>query len=109
LPASTSTAELLALIERLNAQPDVHGILVQLPLPPGVDSAAVLAAIDPAKDVDGFHAVNVGRLTLGLEATVPCTPLGCLILIREVTRELAGKRALVVGRSNIVGKPMAQL
>jgi methylenetetrahydrofolate dehydrogenase (NADP+)/methenyltetrahydrofolate cyclohydrolase len=109
LPASTSTAELLGLIERLNAQPDVHGILVQLPLPAGVDSAAVLAAIDPAKDVDGFHAVNVGRLALGLETTVPCTPLGCLMLIREVTRELAGKRALVVGRSNIVGKPMAQL
>jgi methylenetetrahydrofolate dehydrogenase (NADP+)/methenyltetrahydrofolate cyclohydrolase len=87
----------------------VHGILVQLPLPAGVDSAAVLAAIDPAKDVDGFHAVNAGRLALGQEATVPCTPLGCLILIHQVTRELAGKRAVVVGRSNIVGKPMAQL
>jgi methylenetetrahydrofolate dehydrogenase (NADP+)/methenyltetrahydrofolate cyclohydrolase len=74
-----------------------------------VDSAAVLAAIDPAKDVDGFHAVNAGRLALGQDATVPCTPLGCLILIREVTRDLAGKRAVVVGRSNIVGKPMAQL
>lgn len=109
LPATTSTSDLIALMERLNAQPDVHGILVQLPLPAGVDSAAVLAAIDPAKDVDGFHAVNAGRLALGQDTTVPCTPLGCLILIREVTRELAGKRALVVGRSNIVGKPMAQL
>ena len=109
LPATTGTGELIALVERLNAQADVHGILVQLPLPAGVDSAAVLAAIDPAKDVDGFHAVNAGRLALGQDATVPCTPLGCLILIREVTRELAGKRAVVVGRSNIVGKPMAQL
>ncbi|MDY6944926.1 MAG: bifunctional methylenetetrahydrofolate dehydrogenase/methenyltetrahydrofolate cyclohydrolase FolD [Pseudomonadota bacterium] len=109
LPATTGTAELIALVQRLNSQADVHGILVQLPLPAGVDSAAVLAAIDPAKDVDGFHALNAGRLALGQDATVPCTPLGCLMLIREVTRELAGKRALVVGRSNIVGKPMAQL
>ena len=109
LPATASTSELIALVEQLNARDDVHGILVQLPLPAGVDSAAVLAAIDPAKDVDGFHAVNAGRLALGQDATVPCTPLGCLILIREVTRELAGKRAVVVGRSNIVGKPMAQL
>jgi methylenetetrahydrofolate dehydrogenase (NADP+) / methenyltetrahydrofolate cyclohydrolase len=109
LPATTGTTELIALVEQLNAQTDVHGILVQLPLPAGVDSAAVLAAIDPSKDVDGFHAVNAGRLALGQDTTVPCTPLGCLILIREVTRELAGKRAVVVGRSNIVGKPMAQL
>lgn len=109
LPAATSTAALIALVEKLNAQPDVHGILVQLPLPAAVDSAAVLAAIDPAKDVDGFHVINAGRLALGQEATVPCTPLGCLSLIREVTQDLAGKRALVVGRSNIVGKPMAQL
>jgi methylenetetrahydrofolate dehydrogenase (NADP+)/methenyltetrahydrofolate cyclohydrolase len=109
LPATTSTSELIALVEQLNTRSDVHGILVQLPLPAGVDSAAVLAAIDPTKDVDGFHAVNAGRLALGQDATVPCTPLGCLILIREVTRELAGKRAVVVGRSNIVGKPMAQL
>jgi methylenetetrahydrofolate dehydrogenase (NADP+)/methenyltetrahydrofolate cyclohydrolase len=109
LPASTTTSELLALIRELNARRDVHGILVQLPLPAGVDSAAVLAAVDPAKDVDGFHAVNAGRLMLGEEATVPCTPLGCLILIREVMPDMAGKRALVVGRSNIVGKPMAQL
>jgi methylenetetrahydrofolate dehydrogenase (NADP+)/methenyltetrahydrofolate cyclohydrolase len=109
LPATTNTAQLIELVHALNAQPDVHGILVQLPLPSGVDSAAVLAAIDPAKDVDGFHAVNAGRLSLGQPATVPCTPLGCLILIREVLPTLAGKRAVVVGRSNIVGKPMAQL
>ena len=109
LPASTSTAQLIALVQELNARRDVHGILVQLPLPAGVDSAAVLAAIDPAKDVDGFHAVNAGRLALGQEATVPCTPLGCLILIRQVLPQMAGKRALVIGRSNIVGKPMAQL
>ncbi len=109
LPATTDTAQLIDLVRRLNAQPDVHGILVQLPLPSGVDSVAVLAAIDPAKDVDGFHAVNAGRLALGQPATVPCTPLGCLILIREVLPQLTGKRAVVVGRSNIVGKPMAQL
>ena len=109
LPATTSTAALIALVQTLNAQADVHGILVQLPLPANVDSAAVLAAIDPAKDVDGFHAMNAGRLALGQETTVPCTPLGCLILIREVMDDLAGKRAVVVGRSNIVGKPMAQL
>ncbi len=109
LPATTGTAELISLLEALNAQADIHGILVQLPLPPGVDSAAVLAAIDPAKDVDGFHPVNAGRLALGQDTTVPCTPLGCLILIREVMSDLTGKRALVVGRSNIVGKPMAQL
>jgi len=109
LPATTNTAQLIELVHQLNAQPDVHGILVQLPLPSGVDSAAVLAAIDPAKDVDGFHAMNAGRLALGQPATVPCTPLGCLILIREVLPALSGKRALVVGRSNIVGKPMAQL
>jgi methylenetetrahydrofolate dehydrogenase (NADP+) / methenyltetrahydrofolate cyclohydrolase len=109
LPASTTTAELIALVQSLNARPDVHGILVQLPLPAGVDSAAVLAAIDPVKDVDGFHALNAGRLALGEAATVPCTPLGCLILIRQVCADLSGKRALVIGRSNIVGKPMAQL
>jgi methylenetetrahydrofolate dehydrogenase (NADP+) / methenyltetrahydrofolate cyclohydrolase len=109
LPASTGTAQLISLVQELNARRDVHGILVQLPLPSGVDSAAVLAAIDPAKDVDGFHAVNAGRLALGQEATVPCTPLGCLILIRQVMPQMGGKRALVIGRSNIVGKPMAQL
>ena len=109
LPASTSTAQLISLVQELNARRDVHGILVQLPLPSAVDSAAVLAAIDPQKDVDGFHAVNAGRLALGQEATVPCTPLGCLILIRQAIPQMAGKRALVIGRSNIVGKPMAQL
>ena len=109
LPTSASTAELIALVNSLNARPDVHGILVQLPLPAAVDSVAVLAAVDPAKDVDGFHAVNAGRLALGEDTTVPCTPLGCLILIREALPDMAGKRALVIGRSNIVGKPMAQL
>jgi methylenetetrahydrofolate dehydrogenase (NADP+)/methenyltetrahydrofolate cyclohydrolase len=109
LPASTSSAQLISLVQELNSRRDVHGILVQLPLPQGVDSAAVLAAIDPAKDIDGFHAVNAGRLALGQETTVPCTPLGCLILIRHVLPQMAGKRALVIGRSNIVGKPMAQL
>ena len=109
LPATATTSELIALVHDLNARDDVHGILVQLPLPKGVNSAAVLAAIDPAKDVDGFHALNVGRLALGEDATVPCTPLGCLILLREAVSDLSGKRALVIGRSNIVGKPMAQL
>lgn len=109
LPATTSTAEVIALVQQLNARDDVHGILVQLPLPPQVDSRAVLAAIDPEKDVDGFHAVNAGKLALGEEATVPCTPLGCLILIREVLSDLSGQQALVIGRSNIVGKPMANL
>lgn len=109
LPVTTTTDELVALVERLNVRTDVHGILVQLPLPKQVDASAVLAAIDPRKDVDGFHAVNAGRLALGEEATVPCTPLGCLILIREVQPHLPGQRALVIGRSNIVGKPMAHL
>ncbi len=109
LRANTSTAQLIALVQELNTRRDVHGILVQLPLPAAIDSAAVLAAIDPQKDVDGFHAVNAGRLALGQQATVPCTPLGCLILIRQVMPQMAGKRALVIGRSNIVGKPMAQL
>ena len=109
LPASTDTSQLLTLVRQLNADPQIHGILVQLPLPAQVDAAAVLGAIDPAKDVDGFHAINAGRLALGEPATVPCTPLGSLILIRQVLPEMAGKRALVIGRSNIVGKPMAQL
>jgi methylenetetrahydrofolate dehydrogenase (NADP+)/methenyltetrahydrofolate cyclohydrolase len=108
-PPSATAEELIALVRRLNAQADVHGILVQLPLPKQIDASAVLATIDPAKDVDGFHAVNVGRLVQGEEATVPCTPLGCLILIREMATDLAGQRALVIGRSNIVGKPMAHL
>jgi methylenetetrahydrofolate dehydrogenase (NADP+)/methenyltetrahydrofolate cyclohydrolase len=109
LPASTGTLDLLDLIGSLNARGEVHGILVQLPLPAHVDSVAVLAAIDPAKDVDGFHAVNAGRLALGQGATLPCTPMGCIALIREVLPDLTGQRALVIGRSNIVGKPMAQL
>ncbi|HEX7013398.1 MAG TPA: bifunctional methylenetetrahydrofolate dehydrogenase/methenyltetrahydrofolate cyclohydrolase FolD [Steroidobacteraceae bacterium] len=109
LPAATTTEQLIDLIVALNRREDVHGILVQLPLPAHVDSAAVLAAIDPAKDVDGFHALNAGRLALGQPTTIPCTPLGCLILIRQATTELAGKQALVIGRSNIVGKPMAHL
>jgi methylenetetrahydrofolate dehydrogenase (NADP+)/methenyltetrahydrofolate cyclohydrolase len=109
LAPSATTEELIALVERLNAQADVHGILVQLPLSKHIDVSAALAAIDPAKDVDGFHALNAGRLVLGEAATVPCTPLGCLILIREMATDLAGQRALVIGRSNIVGKPMAHL
>ncbi len=109
LPTTATTEELIRLVHELNARPDVHGILVQLPLPRQVDATAVLATIDPAKDADGFHAINAGRLVLGQEATVPCTPLGCLILIREVQEQLSGQRALVIGRSNIVGKPMAHL
>ncbi|HEX7114756.1 MAG TPA: bifunctional methylenetetrahydrofolate dehydrogenase/methenyltetrahydrofolate cyclohydrolase FolD [Steroidobacter sp.] len=109
LPATTTTEQLIDLVAGLNKREDVHGILVQLPLPKHVDSTAVLAAIDPDKDVDGFHALNAGRLALGQPATIPCTPLGCLILIRQATTELAGKQALVIGRSNIVGKPMAHL
>lgn len=109
LPPTTATKTVIELVQRLNADPAVHGILVQLPLPAGMNTAEVLAAVDPAKDVDGFHAINAGRLALGQEAIVPCTPLGCLILIREVLPDMAGKRALVIGRSNIVGKPMAHL
>jgi len=109
LPADTSQAALLALIAELNRRPDVHGILVQLPLPKHIDSGVVIEAIDPAKDVDGFHPVNVGRLASGGRALVPCTPSGCLILAKTVRPELAGLEAVVIGRSNIVGKPMAQL
>jgi methylenetetrahydrofolate dehydrogenase (NADP+) / methenyltetrahydrofolate cyclohydrolase len=111
LPNSTSQAELLALIAQLNANPDVHGILVQLPLPQQLDENAVIAAIDPAKDVDGFHVVNTGLLATAQQgALVSCTPLGCLMLIQRVCgTDLSGKHAVVIGRSNIVGKPMAQL
>jgi len=109
LPASTSQAELLALVRRLNADPAVHGILVQLPLPPHLSEDEVIEAIDPAKDVDGFHPINVGRLSIGAPALVPCTPYGCTLLIREAVAETAGLHAVIVGRSNIVGKPMAQL
>ena len=109
LPAETPEAELLVLVARLNADPAVHGILVQLPLPGHVDAAKVLDAIDPAKDVDGFHVVNAGRLATGLPGLVPCTPLGCLMLLKDRLGDLSGVEAVVVGRSNIVGKPMAQL
>ncbi len=110
LPVETTQDELLALVAELNADPAVHGILVQLPLPDQIDSHAVLAAIDPDKDVDGFHVVNAGRLSTGTGGPlVPCTPLGCLMLLKAYVGDLTGKRAVIVGRSNIVGKPMAQL
>ena len=109
LPVTTGQAELLALVAKLNTDPAVNGILVQLPLPKQIDPAAVLDAIDPAKDVDGFHVTNAGKLATGGDALVPCTPLGCLMLIKDRVKDLAGKRALVLGRSNIVGKPMAML
>ena len=109
LPETVSQAELLALVQKLNADPAVHGILVQLPLPPQVDAQAVLNAIDPAKDVDGFHPINAGRLATGLSALTPCTPLGCILLAKTVRASLAGLDAVVIGRSNIVGKPVAQL
>ena len=109
LGMDVAEAELLALIERLNGDARVHGILCQLPLPDHVDAGAVLAAIDPAKDVDGFHISNVGLLATGQKAMVPCTPLGCLMLLRDRLGALEGLEAVVLGRSNIVGKPMAQL
>jgi methylenetetrahydrofolate dehydrogenase (NADP+) / methenyltetrahydrofolate cyclohydrolase len=109
LPASTGEAELLALVAGLNADPAVDGILVQLPLPKQIDAQKVIEAIDPAKDVDGFHPINAGRLMTGVPGLVSCTPLGCLLLAQSVRRDLAGLNAVVVGRSNIVGKPMAQL
>jgi methylenetetrahydrofolate dehydrogenase (NADP+)/methenyltetrahydrofolate cyclohydrolase len=109
LPDSVSEADLLALIARLNAEPAVNGILVQLPLPPQIDTQKVIAAIDPDKDVDGFHPLNVGRLASGLPGLVPCTPLGCVLLAKTVHASLAEMEAVVIGRSNIVGKPVAQL
>jgi methylenetetrahydrofolate dehydrogenase (NADP+)/methenyltetrahydrofolate cyclohydrolase len=109
LDETASEAELLALVARLNADPEVDGILVQLPLPAHMHVAKVLAAIDPEKDVDGFHALNVGRLWGGEAGLVPCTPRGCMKLIREVEPKLAGKTAVVIGRSGIVGRPMTQL
>ena len=109
LAAATPEAEVLALVARLNRDDRVDGILVQLPLPPQIDARKVIEAIDPAKDVDGFHPVNAGRLAIGERALVPCTPAGCLILARSVVPKLAGLDAVIVGRSNIVGKPMAQL
>ena len=109
LPVDTTEADLLALIARLNADPAVNGILVQLPLPKHLDSDLVINSIDPAKDVDGFHISNVGLLGTGQKSMVPCTPLGCLMMLRDHHGSLAGMNAVVVGRSNIVGKPMAQL
>ena len=109
LPNTTSETELLGLIDQLNADPDVHGILVQLPLPDQIDSHAVINSINPDKDVDGFHLINVGRLSTGASGLVPCTPLGCLMLLKAELGDLSGKNAVVVGRSNIVGKPMAAL
>jgi len=109
LDAATSEADLLALIAKLNADPAVHGILVQLPLPAHLNSDLVINSIDPSKDVDGFHISNVGLLGTGQKSMVPCTPLGCLMMLRDHHGKLAGMDAVVVGRSNIVGKPMAQL
>ena len=108
-PADIGEGELLDLVERLNADPKVDGILVQLPLPDHIDADKVLTSIDPDKDVDGFHPVNAGRLAIGLDGFVPCTPLGCLKLLRNELGNLGGKNAVVIGRSNIVGKPMAML
>jgi methylenetetrahydrofolate dehydrogenase (NADP+)/methenyltetrahydrofolate cyclohydrolase len=109
LPADTDEATLLAKVEELNADPAVDGILVQLPLPKGLDEHKVIAAIDPDKDVDGFHVINAGRLAVGQDGMVPCTPLGCLMLLKDQLGDLSGLEAVVIGRSNIVGKPMAQL
>jgi methylenetetrahydrofolate dehydrogenase (NADP+)/methenyltetrahydrofolate cyclohydrolase len=109
LPVGTPQEELVALVRRLNADPAVDGILVQLPLPPHIDENAIIATIDPDKDVDGFHPVNAGRLATGLPGFVPCTPLGCLMLLKDRLGDLSGLDAVVIGRSNIVGKPMAQL
>lgn len=109
LPAETSQEALLALIGDLNADPAIHGILLQLPLPKSLDEKSALAAIDPRKDVDGLHVVNAGLLASGMPALIPCTPLGCMILLRETLGDLVGKRAVVVGRSVLVGRPIAQL
>lgn len=109
LPADVAQADVLALIAELNADPAVHGILVQLPLPKGLDTEAVIAAIDPAKDVDGLHPHNAGRLAGGLPALSPCTPLGCIILTKSVHASLEGMDAIVIGRSNLVGRPLVQL
>ena len=109
LPADTSEVDVLALVARLNADPEIDGILVQLPLPKQIDADHVIAAIDPDKDVDGFHPINVGRLATGTGGLVPCTPLGSLMLLKSVCPDLAGREAIIIGRSNIVGKPMAHL
>jgi methylenetetrahydrofolate dehydrogenase (NADP+)/methenyltetrahydrofolate cyclohydrolase len=109
LPAETAELDLLSLVAELNADPSIHGILVQLPLPDHIDSSRILDAINPDKDVDGFHVVNAGRLATGLPGLIPCTPLGCSLLLKAELGDLSGMRAVVVGRSNIVGKPMAAL
>ncbi|RMB51522.1 methylenetetrahydrofolate dehydrogenase (NADP+)/methenyltetrahydrofolate cyclohydrolase [Sphingomonas sp. PP-CE-3A-406] len=109
LPADVPAEDLLALVATLNADPAIDGILVQLPLPKHIDEQAVISAIDPDKDVDGFHPINAGRLATGLPGFVPCTPFGCVMLLKSVLPSLSGLEAVVVGRSNIVGKPMAQL
>ena len=109
LPEETTEADLVALVEKLNADAKVHGILVQLPLPKHMNSDVVINTIDPAKDVDGFHISNVGLLGTGQKAMVPCTPLGCLMMLRDHLGDMSGKEAVVIGRSNIVGKPMAHL
>jgi methylenetetrahydrofolate dehydrogenase (NADP+)/methenyltetrahydrofolate cyclohydrolase len=109
LPETTSQVDLLALIDQLNGDDAVHGILVQLPLPDQIDEQSVIDAIDPMKDADGFHVINNGRLATGGKAMVPCTPLGCLMMLKAWLGDLSGKEAVILGRSNIVGKPMAQL
>jgi methylenetetrahydrofolate dehydrogenase (NADP+) / methenyltetrahydrofolate cyclohydrolase len=109
LPEATSESELLDVVARLNNDPAVHGILVQLPLPKHIDALKVIEAIDPKKDVDGFHEINAGRLAIGLDGLFPCTPLGCVHLAKTVKPDLAGLNAVIIGRSNIVGKPVAQL
>ncbi|ETR77913.1 5,10-methylene-tetrahydrofolate dehydrogenase [Afipia sp. P52-10] len=109
LPGDASEADVLAVVEKLNRDPAVHGILVQLPLPKGLDPNRIVAAIDPAKDVDGLHPVNAGRLATGLPALTPCTPLGCIILTKSVHPSLQGMDAVVIGRSNLVGRPLVQL
>ena len=109
LPAATSQTELLAAVEELNADVSVHGILVQLPLPPQIDPNALIDAVDPEKDVDGFHLRNAGLLATGRRGVTPCTPLGCMMLLKHQLGDLEGRHAVVVGRSNIVGKPLAQL
>lgn len=109
LPASTTQEALLKLIQQLNVDPRIHGILVQLPLPPGIESQAILQAVSPDKDVDGFHPVNVGRLVGGEPVFIPCTPKGVIQMIDSTGQDIAGKRAVVIGRSNIVGKPVAML
>jgi methylenetetrahydrofolate dehydrogenase (NADP+)/methenyltetrahydrofolate cyclohydrolase len=109
LPAETSQDDLLALVAKLNADPKIHGVLVQFPVPPHISQADVVAALSPDKDVDGLTVTNAGRLASGLPALTPCTPLGCMLLLKDVVGDLKGKNAVVIGRSNLMGKPMAQL